>query len=143
MSTIDERTPDRLIVMFSKSRLMLGLAAAVILHLLIIGATSLGYIRDTMIDPEGAEARRAERQPAPAAPATPPVPAPQPPAPATPPAQEAPAAAAPAPGSTEALLEERKDTPMVRAITEAAKPEEIPTLPEIRGLTLEDTNPGR
>jgi hypothetical protein len=141
MSTIDERTPDRLIVMFSKSRLMLGLAAAVIIHILIIGATSMGYIRDTVIDPEGAEARRAERQVAPATPA-PPRPAPPPATPAAVPAPDS-ASSTPAPGSNEALMEERKDTPMVKAVTEAAKPEEIPALPEIRGLSLEDTNPGR
>ena len=141
MSTIDERTPDRLIVMFSKSRLMLGLAAAVIIHILIIGVTSMGYIRDTVIDPEGAEARRADRQTTPATPA-PPRPSPQPAAPTAAPAPDA-AASTPAPGSNEALMEERKDTPMVKAVTEAAKPEEIPALPEIRGLSLDDTNPAR
>ena len=43
---------------FSRSHIALCLVVAIGLHVAILAATSMGYIRDTWIDPEGAELRR-------------------------------------------------------------------------------------
>ena len=133
----DERTPDRLIRMFSKSRIALGVAVALVLHIVLFSLGSINYLRDTFIDPEGA----AERKKAAAAAANP-----EP----TPTATPAPTASAtPVPSPTagakteEQLLKERSEAPVVKAITETAKPEEIPDLPKNDGMSLEDTNPTR
>ena len=131
-NSLERLSPDDLVSSFSKSHLIRWFVVALGLHVLVIGALSLGTIRD-LIDPEGAKARReaavaAAKAAAPAAPA--------PPA-AEPAAAETPAAAtaaAPPAGSAEL-------SPVERATSEAASPAEIPRVPDDLGLSIEDTNP--
>jgi len=78
------------------------------------------------IDPEGATARRQAALAA-AQPAAP--------------AEVAPAAATPADGPAADASPAPPQTPIEKATTEAAKPEEIPSGPDDLGLSIEDTNP--
>lgn len=109
------------------------IGVALIIHLVLIGATSTGYIRDRWIDPAGAEARRqaaaAEAQKAATAPA-----ATQPqPIPATKPVVADNDAA-----TEKRMLEQRKNSKVVRDITEPAKPNEIPKEPTRNGFDLDE-----
>ncbi|MBM4144153.1 MAG: hypothetical protein FJ225_11265 [Lentisphaerae bacterium] len=137
--------PEKLMRNFTASRFLLWIGAAVALHVVFIGLFSLGYIRDTWIDPEGAALRKAEAEAAAKAElqrqkAPPPAPAAgqakggtnETVAPATKPA--------PVVTNEEALLEARRNTPVVRAITEAPKPGEIPSQPGDSGIDINDTN---
>lgn len=85
---IDRLSPEALVESFSRSHLLRWFLVALAAHLLLIGAFSIGTIRD-MLDPEGA--------------------APQ--------------------------------TPIERATSEVAKPDEIPTAPDDLGIGIDDTNP--
>jgi len=55
---VQKLSPEKLMTGFSKSHIALGLIVAIGLHVAILAATSMGYIRDTWIDPVGAEQRR-------------------------------------------------------------------------------------
>ena len=57
---VQRLSPDRLMTAFSRSHMAMCLIIAVGLHLAVVAATSMTYIRDTWIDPEGAEQRRAQ-----------------------------------------------------------------------------------
>jgi hypothetical protein len=142
--TIARLSPDALVESFGGSRLSGWLLVALATHVLVIGAFSLGTLRD-LLDPEGAAARKAaaakpaataaaEAQPAAApadgADATASAPAA---------AKDTPAAAAGTPAAPAAP--ERGTTPIERATTEAAKPGEIPQKPDDLGISIEDTNP--
>jgi len=129
--------PEKLMQNFTASRFLLWIGAAVGLHAVFIGLFSLGYIRDK-IDPAGAALRKAATEAA---------------AKAEPQRQKSPlpvsaapettaSAAKPAPVVTneEALLEARRNTPVVRAITQMPKPGEIPSQPGELGIDIEDTN---
>jgi len=52
-------SPDRLLYGFSRGRMAQWIVLAIAIHIIFIGATSIGYIRDRWIDPEGAKARKA------------------------------------------------------------------------------------
>ena len=150
----DRQNPDRLMRLFTETPVLKWLAVSIGAHLLILGMTSLGYIRDRWIDPEGAQARAEAKAAAtnapPAAAATA-----EPTAAATPEAAAAAAStstsvppasvAAPAVPATQGprteaqLLEERKNAPVVQRITDTATPQEIPRQPDELGLSLEDT----
>lgn len=142
---LSEVSPDQLLVGFTRSRFVLWLMLAAAIHAGVIGLFSIGYIRDTWIDPEGAEARRAaatQRTPAAAPPAS---------LPARP---EAPASAegvasnavisrpgvASGPDEEARILETRKDTPVVRRLLETPKPEEVPREPAEEGIPLNATS---
>ena len=118
-------SPDELLGGFSGGHLLRWFLAAVVIHAVVIGGFSLGTIRD-WIDPEGATARRQAALAA-AQPAAPVEATPAPAAPGDGPATETPPAAV--------------QTPIEKATTEAAKPEEIPSDPDDLGLSIEDTNP--
>jgi hypothetical protein len=131
-------------------------AVSLVLHLILFAATSVNFIRDSWIDPQGAAARKAAAAAEKAAKQTPAVS--QPTAPAATPAAATPAAAAPgnaaatpakpaapannAAGATgsksEQLMNDRKDTPIVKKTTEAAKPSELPKAPDDLGMGLDD-----
>lgn len=151
--------PEKLMQNFTASRFLLWIGAAVGLHVVFIGLFSLGYIRDTWIDPEGAALRKAEAEAA--AKAELPrqkAPLPAPAAGQTKDGTNETAAAAgqakggtnetvapearPAPAATNeaALLQARKNTPVVRAITETPKPGEIPSQPNDLGIDINDIN---
>jgi hypothetical protein len=55
---VQRLSPDNLVMMFSRSHIALCLIVAVGLHVVVLATTSTRYIRDTWIDPEGAERRR-------------------------------------------------------------------------------------
>jgi len=146
---------DRLLAIFAGKRILFWAIVAVAIHAVIITGTSLTYVRDRWIDPEGAAQRKAaieaEKKRL---------------------EKEAAAAAAPAlagltnaaavvsdvdatnatnaadtttekttePGADSSVIPpDRADTPMVKRITETAKPEEMPTLGNDLGISIEDT----
>jgi len=130
---IDRLSPDKLVIGFSRSKIMLCIGLAIAVHLVLIGATSVGYIRDRWIDPEGAarrkeaqlEAKKAEAARLAVLTAKVKAPAPAPPAPKA---------------SEEKKAEEKKDTPVVKGITELPKKGEIPKKPDDLGISIDETN---
>ena len=133
---VGRRGPDQLLTKFSKSPFWIWVLMSLVIHLSISGFISYGFIRDHYLDPEGAAARKAaalaaeaKPEPAPTKPVTPP---PAPPAPA-------PAATGPSTNSPDRLLEEHKNTPIVKRIMETAKPDEIPKQPGDLNISLDDT----
>ncbi len=125
----DQISPDDLLLGFSKSHLVGWFLAALLLHAIVIGGFSVGTVRD-WLDPEGAKVRKEAAIAAVKA--------------ASAPAEAA--AAQPAEGQPEAKAAEPQagseaKTPIEKATTEAAKPEEIPSAPDDLGLSIEDTNP--
>ncbi len=140
-------SPQKLLNGFSKDRIVFWLAVAACIHVVLISLLSLGYIRDRWIDPEGAEARKAAvlaaqealKKEAAAKVVRPPV--------STGAVSQANAATSgvakvsgASTGTTEQILEQRKDSPVVKRITEKAKPEEIPAQPNDLGISIGDTN---
>ncbi|MBM4142036.1 MAG: hypothetical protein FJ225_00360 [Lentisphaerae bacterium] len=142
-------SPDKLLNVFSKGRLVFWCVVAIGVHAVILLGTSTGYVRDRWIDPEGAIARKEAAEAAlkagkggiPATSAT---------------GTVATAAAATTNGATAAASEsgtnatmtidgevvpaDRTNAAVIKRITEAAKPEEIPEKPDELGITLEDTS---
>ena len=120
-------------------RTLFWVGVALLIHVVLIGATSTRYIRDRWIDPEGAQARREaairEEEARKAAPVTGGAPASQPVA-------TVPAAPRPVASSEDAaekrVLEQRKDSKVVRDITDPAKPDEIPKEPTRNGFELDE-----
>jgi hypothetical protein len=126
-------SPQKLLVGFSKDKIMFWITVAAVIHIVFIGLLSLGYIRDKWIDPEGAEARKvaalAAQEALKKASETKVVR----PAVSTGVVNQAGAATAGgvkasgnSTGTTAQILEERKDAPVVKRITEKANPDEIP-----------------
>jgi len=134
----DRQSPDRLMQLFTHTPALKWLAVSIAAHLLILGITSLGYIRDRWIDPEGAAERAAAAKAAAAS--VPPEAAAAPEAGATgAPPESAAAPVAPGPRTEAQLLEDRKNAPVVQRITDTAAPQDIPRQPDDLGLSLEDT----
>lgn len=135
---IDRLSPDSLVASFSQSHLVRWFLVAFALHTVVIGAFSIGYVRD-LIDPVGAAARKAEVIAAAKAVVAAAAAAAAPPA--------APAEAAkPGDGKTPQSAENTdgksaEKSPIEKATSEAAKPDEIPATPDDLGLSIEDTNP--
>lgn len=121
-------SPDELLAGFSTSNVFRWFLVALALHAVVIGGFSIGTIRDAL-DPEGAKARKEAALAAAKAAATP--------APAAQPAAATPAAA---PEATATAKPEAPQTPIEKATTEVAKPDEIPDTPDDLGLSIEDTN---
>jgi hypothetical protein len=115
----------------SNAQTLKWVGVALLVHVVILGATSVGYIRDTWIDPAGAEARRAA-----AASAVKPAETPQPATAAT--AKPDAAKPAPKPDDTASLIEKNKDKPIIKNITETAKPSETPKSPTRNGFNFDD-----
>lgn len=136
-------TPDKLLGNFTKSRFWTCVAIAVGAHLVLMLVTSVTYIRVEWFGAEPPVQKTQEEavveKPVAADTAAP--------APEEPPEAESKAAA---PGDVYELmggrdgaeaLRQAKDTEVVREITEVAKPEEIPTIPDDLGISIQDTNP--
>jgi hypothetical protein len=133
---INTLSPDKLVLGFSRSRILIGVGIAVAVHVVFLLATSLTYIRDRWIDPQGAmkrkaaqlEARQAEEAKAAAA------------------SEKAAAAKRRAevptsvPPGAKSLEEARKDTPVMKGITELPKKGEIPKAPDGPGISIDETN---
>jgi hypothetical protein len=132
---IDRLSPEALVESFSRSHLLRWFLVALAAHLLLIGGFSIGTIRD-MLDPEGAAARKAEALAAAKAASAPAAAAEPPAAEARTETTAAQSAAAPA-----AATEAAPQTPIERATSEVAKPDEIPTAPDDLGIGIDDTNP--
>lgn len=132
---IDHLSPDDLVAGFSRSRLLRWFLVALAIHAVVIGGFSIGNIRD-MLDPEGAKARqeaaKAAAQAAAAAAAPAETAKTEPAAPKTPASPAAPA---------EGPAEPKPPTAIEQAVTEVAKPDEVPKTPDDLGLSIEDTNP--
>ena len=133
-------SPDGLMTMFSRSHIALCLVIAIGLHVAVIASTSMPYIRDRWIDPEGAalrriarqrelEKRRAAQRAARRGTATQ--------ASATRPATTAKAAASPARRAEQAVPPRARNSRMYKATTQKAAPGEIPKLPEELTVPLE------
>jgi len=129
--------PEKLVRGFTSTRIMFWVIVAVAMHIAFAAATSVDYIRDTWIDPEGAAQRKAAADAAantepeqPAAPVTPPAPS------------ETSTVTTGSPDATgeAALLKQRKDTPIVEAVTELPAEDEIPRHPDDLGISIGDTN---
>ena len=116
-------SPDTLVLGFSRSKIMLGIGIAIAVHVVLILATSVTYIRDRWIDPEGAAKRKAAAPAVVAAQATE--------------APKTPSTASPTAKSPE---EARKDTPVMKGITELPKKGEIPKAPDDLGISIKETN---
>jgi hypothetical protein len=128
-------SPDKLLAGFSKGRIVVWMAIAIMIHVVFIGMTSIGYIRDRL-DPEGAKARQ---EAAAAALKEKNKEAPKP-AETTTNSQVSKSVSSSSTGSEDRLMEERKDTPVVKRITEKAKTNEIPVQPNDIGISIDDTN---
>jgi hypothetical protein len=133
---IDRLSPDSLVASFSQSHLVRWFLVAFAMHTVVIGAFSIGYVRD-LIDPVGAAARKAEVIAAAKAVVAAAAAA------AAPPADPA---AKPGDGKIPQSAEKSdgksaEKSPIEKATSEAAKPDEIPATPDDLGLSIEDTNP--
>ena len=130
---IQKHSPDKLLADFSKTRVMRYFVAAVAIHIVAMAATSVGYIRDRWIDPEGAARRKAAQ-----------IEAARPPAPSPGPKAESPRPDTPRPEPKEAKAktpdEARKDTPVMKEITDLPKKGEIPKAPDDLGISIDETN---
>jgi hypothetical protein len=139
---IEKLSPPSLLAGFTKSRLVAWIVVATLIHVVVIGALSFDYIRDTWINPEGAALRKQQAEAA---------------------AREAlkaatetnTAAAATAPSNTKAatvttakpakqlteeerLAKERNNTPVMKEITETASTNDIPREPDALDLSIRD-----
>ena len=133
---INTLSPDKLVLGFSRSKILMGIGIAVAVHVVFLLATSVTYIRDRWVDPEGAmkrkaaqlEARQAEEAKAAAAS--------EKAAAAKRPAE----AARPAAPDARSPEEARRDTPEMKGITELPKKGEIPKAPDGPGISIDETN---
>ena len=129
--------PEKLVRGFTTTRFTFWLIVAVVIHVAFAAATSIGYIRDTWIDPEGAVERKAAADAA----ATTENERAAPPEKPSPPADANAVPASDTDATSEAaLLEERKDAPIVEAVTELPDADEIPRDPDDLGISISDTN---
>ena len=134
---VGRRGPDKLLTTFSKSPFWIWVVMSLVIHLSITVFISYGFIRDNYLDPEGAMARKAAALAAVAKPE--PLAARKPVAPPAVPPTPAPTATGPATNSPDRLLEDHKNTPIVKRITDTAKPDEIPKQPGDLNISLDDT----
>ena len=139
---VGRRGPDKLLTTFSKPPFLFWLLLSLGVHGGIGLFVSYGYLLDHYIAPEGAAARKAASVAAesiakkPSAVTAAASAAKR--APAAP--RQEPAATAASTNAADPLLAERKDTPVVKRVTEPAKASEIPKQPGDLGISVEDTN---
>ncbi|MDD5679221.1 MAG: hypothetical protein PHW60_14715 [Kiritimatiellae bacterium] len=137
--SLEQYVPDKLLGSFKNSSFTLVLIISLGIHVVAIGGTSVGYIKDRWIDPEGAKQRKIEAQARlqmaaasnllgkAAAPTN--VPAA---------AGAAPSAAAVAAATNDL---NRTNTAIMKQLNETAQPGEIPSAPNDLGISIKDTNP--
>jgi hypothetical protein len=141
MATQVKTSTPKLVSRGGGGQLAIWIVLAFAVHAVLIGATSIGYIRDLM-DPAGAEKRQAEAKAAEdAKKAAAKGPAGTQPAATPAVATQTPAAAGTSTDPEKQALEDKKDTAVVKSITDQAKPEDIPKKPDDLGIGLDDTNP--
>ncbi|MDB5329404.1 MAG: hypothetical protein JWP03_555 [Phycisphaerales bacterium] len=138
IESLKPTTAKRMVADASNRPTLAWVGVALVIHLVVMVATSLGYIRDHWIDPAGAGARAQAAAAAPEPPAQV-VPA------STSSAQSPVAPPQPAKAGTpaddeKALLEQRANNPEVKKLNEKAKPGEIPKDPQHQGFNLDDSS---
>jgi len=143
-------SPQKLLVGFSKDRIVFWITIAVAVHIVLIGMLSLGYIRDRWIDPEGAAERKAAAVAAQEALKKEAATKVAKPAAGSSGAATSGVAKASATGTnngtgvstgtTAQILEDRKNAPVVKRITEKAQPGDIPAKPDDLGISIGDMN---
>jgi hypothetical protein len=141
---IEKLQPQKIMGSFAKNRVLLCIGIALVLHVVIIGGTSVPYIYYNFVNKEAGEARRKAiederkaREAAKKAALASALRAAVTNAPAASTNAPARAAADAAPGSTEGVPEKYKDAPVVKQITEKATPPPKPD--KIRAF--DDDNP--
>ncbi|MEO5367969.1 MAG: hypothetical protein H7831_16740 [Magnetococcus sp. WYHC-3] len=60
--TVEPPSPRKLLAAFSGGSIVFWILAAMLIHAVLIGGLSVGYIRDRWIDPEGARIRKEEAE---------------------------------------------------------------------------------
>lgn len=127
--TIEELSPHTLLGDFTRPRITACLGIAILLHILVLGGASAGFIYTALVGP-AAETKTAD----------------------TPSAQDGDAAAtqpasAPAGGDGETAGDapaapgtRRPKSPIEKKITETPKPGETPDAPDDIGISIEETN---
>ena len=125
-------SPAKMLSELSNTTTLMWIGVAFLIHVVVFGATSVSYLRTAFTAgaaesrPDEAEAATAKPTPAPA-PTAPPVAA-KPSAPEAKPAEVV---------DESKMLEAHKDSPVVKSITDAAKPSELPKAPSRNGLDLD------
>jgi len=134
---IEELSPYKLLGNFSRNRILPCILLALLIHVLVIGGTSYNFIYYTWIDPDAkpAQSDAAGQGDEPAEES---------------PSSETGSAKSGAAGNTagagdtaadsSAPAGGNADSPVVKSITEEAKPDEIPSEPDGFGISIEDTN---
>ena len=146
---VEPPSPRKLLAAFGGGRIFFWILTALLIHVVVIGGLSVGYIRDRWIDPDGAAVRKAaaaaavqalqqqaeakNRPPAKGA-ATNAAPV------AAASTNAAPAAAPAANAAGVAIPPDRENSPVVRRITGKAPTNELPRQPGELGISIEDTN---
>lgn len=146
---LEELAPQKLLGTFSKNRVGTCLVIASALHVLVIGGTSLDYVYYNWINKAAGEARakrlveekaklRLKKKSAAAT---------------VPGSSTNAVAAGDVPSGTDtnaadvdvddekAMMDKYKDSPVVKRVTDTAKPDEIPPKPDDLEISVEDTNP--
>jgi len=148
---IRELSPDKLMTTFTRSPVTFCLIVATLAHLVIGAVTSLDYIRDRWIDPEGATLRKqadkealekaahqaadkTATQPGATQPASQSATSPAAKEAAKEPPKESPQ---PSPDDPNEPTQQQKKSAVYKSVTQKARPEEIPTRPTDSGLKLE------
>ena len=139
----EQYVPEKLLGIFKNASFTLALIISLGIHLVAIGGTSVGYIMDRWVDPEGAKQRKIEAQARLQAAAASNLPGKAAAATNAPSGtlSNAPAAAvisAPAAATNDL---NRTNTAILKQLNETAKPEEIPSAPNDLGISIKDTNP--
>lgn len=142
---VEKVSPEKLIAGFARGRIALWVVVAVVAHVLLIGGTSVGYIRDRWVDPEGAQVRKAKAQAIAAAAKQAAARAAAAAAPKAKPALAVASATNAAPvaaASTNESVAGRavQDTPVMKRITATATTNELPKPGDDLGISIRDTN---
>jgi hypothetical protein len=139
LQNLKPETTRKMVAELSNAQTLKWVGVALLVHVVIIGATSVNYLRDHVFDAAGAPARAAARAAAiqaakkPATPAT----APTATTPTAPKPAEATKPKTPA-DEDAALIEKNKTNPVIKSITESAKPADIPKTPTRNGFNFDD-----
>ena len=134
---MNELTTGRPIAGFGKTNTMMWVIISLVLHVALIGGTSLSYIRDHWIDPEAAAARKAAAVAEAAKKKADAKAAAQ--AAKAPPGGSG-STTAPSTQSSKPDENSKANTPVMQRITETAKPNEIPKKIDDLGISIEETN---
>ena len=144
---VEKVSPEKLLAGFARGRIALWVVVAVVAHVLLIGGTSVGFIRDRWVDPEGAQVRKvkaqeivaAAKKAATKAAAAAAAPKAKPTAAAVASATNA-APVAAASTNEPAAGRAVQDTPVMQRVTATATTNELPKPGDDLGISIRDTN---